>query len=688
MVLNEMQWKAVEHKSQRLLILAGPGTGKTETLSQRILKHLQDGVPPRDCLLISFTNHAAQNMARRIASKNPALTLPYGTFHSRAHHWLQSQAIPAGLCAPYKIIPEHQMPWLLKETVRRWESQWPEDARLLRLNKMDPAALCQYYMRKLRLNLWTSEAFLNKPGWWLNAAQQLQEVYQQLLEELQIRDFDDLLQHMYRLLREYPDWREHISQQHARFYVDEYQDVNDVQVEILKMLCHTQEHWITVVGDDAQSIYGFQGSAVGRIRQFAMDFPPGDVTTLTLNYRSTPQILQVVNEINQLCSQTYVKNLTNPFAQDYCPVEVMTFSNDAEEAAWITQCIQQLLQNGCNLEDIAVLYRKRSITGALIAQLKNQNIPVIQYNQLNVSEKPHIQLFFNVLYLVNNPRDWLAWESLLPCIPMIGDVLSQTIIEDLKQNDWTWDQPPSFSIGRGKRLEQVMLFWENLRNIQAIPFTNLESYFNEVLIQFEQFYYRYQQPQTFHQLSQIQDLFREIQDPVQELKEYLAGVSKEYSSISEWLNQTSLNPRMQTKKEGVILSTIHAAKGLEWDNVFLMGNTENVFPSPAFGLQKNELEEEHRLFYVACSRARKRLYLTSARQYSAGSWRVRGRPSMFLKLQNVLKHARKTEGKDLHLKTSFQLGRDIFSLNPCNPPTDHETHLPDTHAQLPVAATM
>ena len=642
MELNAAQMAAVTSESRRLLILAGPGTGKTETLTERIAHFIENKeLPASRVLMFTYTNKAANNMSQRIRGKLSLKTdIRSGTFHSLCYRLTQQELCTKGILPPYKVLPEHHAHRLRKEACGQYTSAHPEVAALLRAHRLQGPDLLELHERKTKLNLQprflggTSEEVQKLEPELTEIARGAAKVYAALKEQYQVFDFNDLLYNFMRALQEYEDVRRLIQFQSPHIYVDEYQDTNQVQVAILRQLI-TPDSFLTVVGDDTQSIYSFQGSQVENIRNFARDFPGADAVVLNENYRSSPPVVSYVNAINATCEGALTKTLISRGPRCEVKPKRAVFMKGAQEAEWIVNEIEELAKNEqVPLGEIAVLTRVGHIAGDLERHLQRQGIPYTREGGIKFVDLQHIQFFISFLELLENAHDWLAWEVLLPAIPNIGEQLTQVIIRDLQagQGNWTWAQPPVFSLGRGKRFESLMNFWRDMIAATQIPKGSVKDYLNAVLPSFRNIYARY-----FHvsprmvKVASAAQLPERMEDHIGDIQTYIIELATSHIGlVKDFISELVTSRDQKEVFRGLTLSTIHSAKGLEWTAVFVLGNTEKVFPSPGFGLERNQVEEERRLYYVACSRARKYLYVTCSHNYQAGEFRVRGNLSRFV----------------------------------------------------------
>ena len=641
MELNAAQMAAVTSPSRRLLILAGPGTGKTEALTERIAHFIEEKeLPASQVLMFTYTNRAASNMSRRIRGKlSIQADIRSGTFHSLCYRLTQQELCPKGILPPYKVLPEHHANRLRKEAFGQYTAAHPEVAALLRAHRLQGPDLLELYERRNKLNLQprflagASEDVRKLEVELTEIAQAASRAYGALKEQYRVFDFNDLLYNFMRALQEYEEVRQIIQFQFPHIYVDEYQDTNRVQVAILQQLI-TPDSFLTVVGDDTQSIYSFQGSQVENIRNFARDFPGAESVVLNENYRSSQPLVNYLNAINATCEGALAKTLVSRGPQCEVKPKRAVFMKGTQEADWVASEIEELVRNQqVPLEEIAVLTRVGHIAGDLERHLQRQGVLYTREGGIKFVDLQHIQFFVSFLELLENAHDWLAWEVLLPAIPNIGQHLTQVIIRDLQagQNGWSWERPPVFSLGRGKRFESLMNFWRDMLAAAQVPKGPVKDYLNAVLPSFRNIYARY-----FHvsprmiKVKSASQLPDRMEDHLGDIQSYIIELSTSYIGlVKDFISELVTSRDQKEVSRGLTISTIHSAKGLEWTAVFVIGNTEQVFPSPGFGLERNQIEEERRLFYVACSRARKYLYLTSAHNYQSGEFHVRGNISRF-----------------------------------------------------------
>jgi len=691
MDLNPSQQNAVTRDSKRLLMLAGPGTGKTETLTERISHFIRShGVLPNQVLMFTYTNKASANMTLRVRSKldSHQSSIISGTFHSLAYRFIRQECCAKGLLPDFKVLPEHHAVRLRKEAAERFNGQNPDLTGLLRELHVNGSDVLELYERKTKLNL--QDSFLE--GTKEEVRRREEEIRQyvkgaaaafdRLKREYQVFDFNDLLHKFLWTLQVSDEVRGLLQMRYPHIYVDEYQDTNNVQVSIIKQLI-TPDSCLTVVGDDTQSIYSFQGSQVEKIRRFASDFPGADVVVLDENYRSSPPVVAYVNAVNATCAGAFHKTLISRGPRSEIKPKRAIFNKESHEANWVVQEIERLVsEEQVPLSEIAVLFRIGSIAAPLEKKLIGAGLPFTREGGMKFTDLKHIQFFISFLELLGNPYDWLAWEVLLPAIPNIGEKMTEVIIKDLQSNqgNWTWTQPPVFSLGHGKRLESLLNFWQEMLDASKIARGEVRDYLEQVLPVFKNIYARYFHiPPKMLRIAGSNQLPDRMEDHIQDIQDYIIDLSTSYIGlVKDFIGEIVSSPDQRERRRGLTLSTIHSAKGLEWTAVFVIGNIETILPSVGFGLERNQLEEERRLYYVACSRAKKYLYITAAYKYALpdSPQRYQGRVSQFAddsRTVELLQRVKETSNDPFTAVNPHRI-RDYFLVIPAGAGGRSENH--------------
>lgn len=581
-MLNPEQERVVKHHGRPLLVVAGAGSGKTKTLAHKvefILGELR--AAPEEILCLTFTNKAAEEISGRVHEVTGE-DLPWtGTFHSVAYKLLRQK-----LRLSFRVADEPEVRSILLSVMR--------DLRIPR----------EEY-EKVRRFISRVKEDLREPS--SQDTLELFEAYQSSLRENGLMDFSDLLYELYLSLKENVDLRESLRRRFKFILVDEYQDTNTVQYEILKLLSGRD---VCVVGDPNQCIYEWRFARPDNILRFIEDFSP-DIVKLQTNYRSKGYILSVANSILDKTKKRW-KDLIptlRPIKDMGDKPVVRRFESEEEEAIWVGEEIRRL-SGSFRLEEIAILVRVSFITDALERTLFRMGIPYRVVGALGFYERPEVRNLVYLLRLLRNPSEELAARKVLEVFGRgIGDRTFERV-RDLCRGDWIEailracaDLPSS----RAKNLFQLYRFLSELRRMdypKALEYVLERSDY----------------------LEYLRNRYREdFEERVENVKEFLRVAResfKEGTTLEDFLNEINFLSS-EEKGEGVRIMTIHAAKGLEFLVVFLPRLEEEILPHRSAMEVEEELEEERRLFYVAVTRAKERLYLSYTR--------AKGRkPSRFL----------------------------------------------------------
>jgi DNA helicase-2/ATP-dependent DNA helicase PcrA len=551
---------------------------------------------PQEILLLTFTNKAAAQMLSRVALllKHEPTGLWGGTFHSVASRLLRVYATQIGHTPNFTILDQEDTHTLMKVCLKELSvdttsRRFPSPAKLCSLvsyarNANKP--LCEVIQQRYPSAMDLSATI-----------ERLAETYDVHKREADAMDFDDLLLHVRQLLSDQPAIRARLSEQFRYILVDEYQDTNVVQADLIRLLSEKHKN-VLVVGDDAQSIYSFRAAEIKNILRFPQLYPNTKTFRLTTNYRSTPQILNVANQsiLNNL--DQFEKKLVAVAHPREKPSLVPT-ANSAQEAQYIATQILQLSEQGVSLREIAVLFRAAFHSQALEFELLKRDIPYEYRGGLKFFERAHVKDVVAHLRVRLNLKDEAAWLRILGLQSGIGlstakNVLSQVHhVEDLAQ-------VCAADLSLPKRAASGWnVLAGTLRKLltQEHPADLIRS----VLAGDYRDYLEVEYPDF---LDRLEDL------------EQFALFAEQTADLQKFLNDLSLTDEygagrvQETQKDRLVLSTIHQAKGLEWDSVFVMHLADGKFPNPRALEESAGLEEERRLFYVATTRARKHLYFT------------------------------------------------------------------------------
>jgi DNA helicase-2/ATP-dependent DNA helicase PcrA len=621
-----------------LLVVAGAGTGKTMTLAHRVAHLVIEGVDTGRILLLTFTRRAAAEMTRRVESivrstlaadrsrPLPAGILPWsGTFHSVGNRLLRRFAFPLGLDPGFSVLDRGDAADLMD--VSRHELGLSKRSR--RFPKKDTCLAIYSRCVNARADLGeTIEEFF---PWCSDWEQELRELFRHYVDrkqQAQVLDYDDLLLYWLHLVSE-PEYGDEIGSWFDHVLVDEYQDTNLLQSDILRAL-RPDGNGVTVVGDDAQSIYSFRAAEVENILGFPSQFkPPARVVTLTRNYRSTQSILDSANCLIASADCQYRKSLETDRGVGASPRYVTVEDGDCE-AEFVVDSILGNREEGLKLMDQAVLFRGAHHSDRLEIELVRRNIPYVKYGGLKFLEAAHVKDVLSVLKWAENPKNEVAAFRVLKLLPGMGPSRARRCFEHMSMDGH------SFSA---------------LRSFRAPPATSEEWPGFCVLMEAlssRELNDRSWQAQLTAVRKWYQPHLERIYDGVETREadiEQLEQISGRYSTRERFLTELTLDPPSATgdlagdpllDEDYLVLSTVHSAKGQEWDAVFLLNVTDGSFPSEFSTGKPKQIEEERRLMYVAMTRARQSLTLIApmrfhvTRQPPDGDKHVYGARSRFV----------------------------------------------------------
>ncbi|ADH85965.1 ATP-dependent helicase [Desulfurivibrio alkaliphilus] len=618
--LNPAQREAVSAPAGPILVIAGAGSGKTRTLVHRLAYLVEQGVAPESLLLLTFTRKAAQEMIARAGHLLPDAScrqVTGGTFHATANLILRRYAAHVGYRANFTILDQGDAEGiinLLKSSLGLGGAGRRFPSRRLLLAIISKAANTEIGIFDL-----VESQYLHLLEF-LDDILLIAEHYRRFKISHGLMDYDDLLLYWRQLLRENEEVRAELGRRFQALLVDEYQDTNPVQAEIVRLLAAPRNH-VMAVGDDAQSIYSFRGADFRNIMEFPKQFPGTRIIRLEENYRSTPEILQVSNAIIAPAPEQYRKNLFSKLAGGGKPV-LYAARNEGAQARFVVENIRQLQASGLPTEEIAVLFRSGFHSYKLELELAAAGISFEKRGGLKLTESAHIKDVLAHLRVLCNPADRLSWHRLLLLLDKIGPKTAAGIIdrfpapaaaedaEGTGGEEGGAEQPlaahlqvlAAYPAAKGWQ-QGFLLLQELLADLQAAgpaPLPLLEL----VLV--------YYQP-IFQRL--YPDDYPRRQRDLEQLRPLLAG----YQDIRDFLADTALDPPAvnaggaEGLPDRLVLSTIHSAKGLEWDSVFIIHLAEGKFPSGQ-AEDDEQYEEERRLFYVAATRAKRNLYLVYPRE--------------------------------------------------------------------------
>jgi len=594
--LNEAQYEAVFIDEGPAMVIAGAGSGKTRTLVYRVARLVETGIDPESILLLTFTRKAAAEMMDRASQLLDVRcrSVSGGTFHSIANYILRKYGDLIDY-PNYSIIDRGDcgevIGYIIGELgIKRKELKLPRNSTIIdiiskSINKsLEIADLLEiYYPHLSDLAPVIGELALR---------------YEKYKKERKVMDYDDLLVNLKTLLIEFPGVRQFLSNKYRYIMVDEYQDTNRLQAEIVKLLGEDHRN-VMVVGDDSQSIYSFRGADFRNIMDFPGIFPDAKIIKLEENFRSTQPILKLTNAIISRARQKYTKCLFTKRKGGVLPKLVIAW-NESEQSEWITKKILSLTSEGINLKNIAVLFRSSFHSFDLEVQLAKHGIPFAKYGGLKFAEAAHIKDLLAHLRVFLNPHDHLSWNRILKLLPGIGQATANKVTNWLDSDIPSLDRFSEYvktQKGTMKILNELVNLFDKLSD----PSLEVKDLVEEVR--------KYYEPIMTNKFDDYPKRLRDLEylqewcAPFQSLEQFLTDMALEPPEVSRAPSDFAERPDFLT------LSTIHSAKGLEWKVVFVIHAADGYFPSRHSLYREDDLEEERRLMYVACTRAKEQLFI-------------------------------------------------------------------------------
>ena len=620
-LLNPSQLEAVTTADGPVLVIAGAGSGKTRVIEYRVLYMVQNGIRPDSILLLTFTRKAAQEMLSRASSHDPRCQkVEGGTFHSFGLKVIRRYGRRIGINRRLTILDEGDSEEAIHRCATRFGIFLNLDEQPKKTTLRNIISMSINQNRSIR---GVVEREYPHFDFLIPRIEVLQRKYSEYKKEKGYLDYDDLLIYLKNLLED-----EEVRQRFARklryVMVDEYQDTNCLQRDITYLLGDIHQN-LMVVGDDAQSIYGFRGATFKNIFDFPEKFPNSRIIKLEDNYRSTQAILDVANSVLDNMARKYAKCLKSARGIEGSTPEMVEFADPREEAEWIIDKIFEFQAQGYGLEQQGVLFRAAFVSIPLQAELNRRQIPYQVFGGLRFYETAHIKDVISHLKVIANFEDELAWNRVLLLIEGIGPATAEYLIEDILSSD-TFDDAVTLL---GEKAEENGRYKFGLSSLSTV-LTGLDG--NSLPV--ERIYSRI--------LEYYYPIFRKRYDDWKKRLpdlEVLRGVIGNYQSLDNLLDDLAIEPPSRValrsdpdlpQQQPLTLSTIHSAKGLEWDVVFLIGLVDGVLPSSFTFDIKDDLEEERRLFYVGITRAKDNLLLTMNREgYRTGGWQF-NQPSRFV----------------------------------------------------------
>ena len=659
--LNEQQLAAVTAAPGPLLVIAGAGSGKTRTLIYRVAYLLENGIDPRNILLLTFTNRAAREMLGRVANLLPvdASGLWGGTFHSIGNRILRRHGSALGYSSGFTIMDREDQKDLIDAVV----ISAGIDPKEIRFPKGDVLAEILSFVVNTEKPL--EELLAEKFPYFLPLLEKIQDIrerYEKKKKATNSMDFDDLLQKTLSMFQQHERIAEIYRRQFQFILVDEYQDTNKIQADLVDLLARDHRN-VMVVGDDAQSIYSWRGANFQNILEYPKRYPEAQVFKIEMNYRSVPEILEVANAAIAANVHQFRKHLSATRESKALRPALVALNDGAEQAQFVAQRILELRDENVDLNDIAVLYRAHYHAIELQLELSRRGIPYQITSGIRFFEQAHIKDVTAFVRFVANPRDEVAFKRMAKLLPGIGNRTAENLWQKwtaivvaagadrgsekesaaavpagLDRGPGTTSAPAGVSdadYSFGERLLAMNVpvkskkAWEQLAHtldeIAPAGQPNMPSEMITSVV--EAIYDDYAKANFTNYELRREDLNQ------------LAIFARQFRDVHEFLSQLALISNVDAEaastqisdKEAVNLSSVHQAKGLEFHTVFVIWLTDGMFPSNRSLDTRDALEEERRLFYVAITRARDELYLTYPQmRLSGGYGDVFQRPSRFL----------------------------------------------------------
>lgn len=640
--LNEQQRQAVEYNDGASLVIAGAGSGKTRVLTYKIAYLLQQGMAPWNILALTFTNKAADEMKERIAAlvgEDKARSLWMGTFHSIFNRILRYEAHLLGFTQRYTIYKPDDTKSLVKNLLKEMQLDDKEYKPGVVCGRISEAKNAMVLPDDYAANAETRQRDR------MDHMEQLGLIYKFYVERMKranAMDFDDLLLNTYLLFEHHPEVLEKYAQRFHFILVDEYQDTNTVQHRIMHQLARRHEH-ICVVGDDAQSIYSFRGAQIDNILEFAKVYRGAKLFKLEQNYRSTQNIVKAANSLiafnkRQIEKEVFSRN------EEGDPLQLNVACKDVEEGEIVCNRISQLKKTqGIPYSQMAILYRTNAQSRIFEEGLLKRSIPYRIYAGHSFYDHAEIRDVLSYFRLIVNHHDEEAFKRCIKCPRRgIGDTTIEKIILTAHQADaGVWDvmeHPDQYSLDVNRGTRNKLEAFREMMHAFISSQNTLDAYelASDIISKsgIGQDYLKKNDAESIDKKNNLSELLNAINTFVETQKK--TG-NEQHCYLADFLSEVALfsdqdEAADKAGRETVTLMTVHSAKGLEFDAVFIVGMEENLFPSAQSLYSQRAMEEERRLFYVAITRARKHCYLSASKnRFMYGKKIEECQPSPFLR---------------------------------------------------------
>ena len=644
--LNPMQRRAAETLEGPVLILAGAGSGKTRTLTYRVANLLEHGVKAWHILALTFTNKAAREMRERIErlAGADAGEAWIGTFHSICCRILRRDIEKLGYERSFTIYDDDDQQRVIKAVLKELDID----------EKFLPPKAVSADISDAKNRLLSPDEWLQKRGgdYRSQKTHDVMTRYEQRLRAANALDFDDLLVKTLQLFVEHPPVLEYYQSRFQYVHVDEYQDTNYAQYQLVRLITRESRN-LCVVGDDDQSIYGWRGADIRNILDFEKDFPDATVIKLEQNYRSTANILDAANQIIAHNEGRKEKELWTEDGEGE-KITLYAAADERDEAAWICQRIRQLQRGGTPYGSIAILYRMHALSRVLEETLMRAGIPYHVYGGTRFYDRREVRDVLAYLRLIQNPADDISLSRIIN-VPKraIGDSTVEQLTQYARQNDMSLyaavAAPPDTLASRARKSvnDFSSLIVSLLLAKETLPLSELV----QKVIDDSGLIAQYQKEENEENQARIENI-REFMGAVTEFEQ-----KSEDKSLFAFLENVALVTELDNQDSApsfVTMMTLHSAKGLEYDAVFMSGMEEGIFPSARAMQEDNRVEEERRLCYVGVTRARKLLHLSYARRRMLFNQMQFNAPSCFL--QEIPKRLIREEQSSAAQSASYGYG--------------------------------
>jgi len=596
--LNDAQQQAAFFGEGPLLIIAGAGSGKTKTLVYRVANLVDKGIPAEQILLLTFTRKAAEEMLKRasLVLDSRCQNISGGTFHGFANTALRQYAQHIGFEPNFTILDRSDSEDLIK-TIRKDKGFSTTDKRFPK-----KGTLASLFSKSTNTSTAIDKIVMNDFPQFLDFIEEIQQIeteYHHQKKLMQVMDYDDLLTRFLECITQNPAIQERFKSYYQYILVDEYQDTNSIQARLVKSILNESHNNITVVGDDAQSIYSFRGAHFQNIIKFPDHFPDTTIIKLEQNYRSTQPILDLTNAMISNAAQHFSKKLYTENKSSVKP-QIVETTNDNEQSKFICKKILELRENDTPLSKIAVLIRSGWHSNDLELELKAHNIPFQKMGGFKFVETSHIKDLLSYCHIIYNPLDMISWTRILLLLDGCGAAAAKKITSAIPGNLHQLDQ-----IVASHQNKKYASDLQTLLKLVGEPSTKTlkpSLILDKALT-------------LYNPLFKLKyDDFHKRQSDI----DSLVTIIDRFKTLDTMLSELSLDPPNTTQsdssyadndEEKLCLSTIHSAKGLEWDTVFILSAIDGYIPSFQSLGDIDQIEEERRLLYVALTRAEKNLFI-------------------------------------------------------------------------------